>query len=113
MAAPTAVTTGATTTRGATATRRTITTTPRRSAPSSRARGPARTAGRRSASVRVSEVGRLVSVAVLALALAGAARADTIHLADGREIEGTLVDEGEKVVKIRVTKGNGTAVLEV
>ncbi len=47
------------------------------------------------------------------LALGGTARADSVLLHDGRELEGTVVDQTEKTVKLRVTRATGTAVLEI
>lgn len=46
-------------------------------------------------------------------ALAGPARADVVSLDDGRQLEGTVVEETDKVVRLRVNRGQGTAVIEL
>src|SRR5207248_2005238 len=50
---------------------------------------------------------------VLAVALGAAARADTVLLKDGRELEGTVIEDGPTVVKLRVQRGTGTAVIDL
>jgi tetratricopeptide (TPR) repeat protein len=49
----------------------------------------------------------------LTLGLLAPARADTVLLKDGREIEGTVVEETPMLVRVRVSRGTGTAVVEL
>ena len=55
----------------------------------------------------------MVLVLALALGLLASARADTVLLRDGREIEGTVVEETPLFVRVRVSRGTGTAVVEL
>ncbi len=50
---------------------------------------------------------------ILILLAASPARGDTVSLTDGREIEGTVIEETEKLVKLRVSKETGSAVVEL
>jgi Flp pilus assembly protein TadD len=48
-----------------------------------------------------------------ALALPALARADIVFLKDGRELEGTVTEETDTIVKLKVVRGKGTAILEL